>query len=179
MIDSTNNVGLTPSLALHPTTGNPYISHYDQSAGDLKLAFPVTIGGDCGPGNTWSCNSLYFQNIDEFGLYSSIAFNSLGQWGIVYSAGFFGNGFRGIPAVGSSEIFWDEIEPLDFVTSNSLAQYSNGTSVVSYTSKAGLGEPTYLRLAEYTGSGGNCGNSWWLCQTITEISGLGDKIHPF
>ncbi len=107
VIDSTNNVGLTPSLALQPTTGKPYISHYDGSAGDLKLAFPVTAGGDCGPGNTWSCNSLYFQNIDTFGLFSSIAFNSLGQWGIVYSAGFLGNGFRGIPAVGSSEVFWD------------------------------------------------------------------------
>lgn len=173
VIDSTNNVGLTPSLALQPTTGKPYVSYYDGTAGDLKLAFPVTAGGDCGPGNTWSCNSLYYQNTDVFALYSSIAFNSLGQWGIVYSAGFFGNGFRGIPAVGSSEIFWDKIESLDLVTGNSLAQHTSGASVVTYAAKAGLGEPTYLRLAEYTGSGGNCGDSWWSCLTLTEISGIG------
>ncbi|HNB54592.1 MAG TPA: hypothetical protein PK530_21775, partial [Anaerolineales bacterium] len=111
VIDSANFVGQFPSLALHPETEAPYISYYDSSTTDLKLAFPVPSGGDCGPENSWSCNSLAFQNNLDYGGFSSLVFNSLGQWGIAYSN--FSNGvnaFRGIPAPGGTELFWSDIE---------------------------------------------------------------------
>ena len=96
IIDSAGDVGFTTSLALQPGTDKPYISYYDSTNGDLKLAFPVSGGGDCGPGNTWSCNSLAFQNMTDFGVENSIDFNSLGQWGIAYSNFTDGNNaFRG------------------------------------------------------------------------------------
>jgi hypothetical protein len=181
VIDSTGDVGFTPSLALEPGTEAPYISYYDNTLDDLKLAFPVTSGGDCGPANTWSCNSLAFQNTTDFGAYSSLDFNSVGQWGIAYSDFTLGhNAFRGIPAAGATDLFWSPIEPPTgngFVVQNTLAYNQSNVGHVSYGFLDFNVGGTFIKHAEYVGLGGNCGGGVWQCDGIVETSGLGFAVY--
>ena len=106
-IDNGPGIGQTLSLAINPLSKNPYISYYDGINGDLKLAFPVSSGGDCGPGNTWSCNSLHYTNSETFGSYSLINFNSAGAWEISYTrtSPSTSVSFDGTPATGNTQFF--------------------------------------------------------------------------
>lgn len=172
VIDSTNDVGQFPSLALQPGTEKPYISYHDITNADLKLAFPILSGGDCGPGNSWSCNSLAFQNNVDFGGFSSLTFNSLGEWGIVYSNYTSGaNAFRGIPAPGGTELFWSDIDDSNTLAFlNSSALDLDEVTHVSYAAIDSETTNTYIKHAEYVGSYGNCGNGAWQCDIIVETS---------
>lgn len=173
-IDTTGDVGQYTSLALKPGTEDPYISYYDNTQGDLKLAFPVSGGGDCGPANTWSCNSLYFPNTADFGTFTSLDFNSLGHWGIVYGNLLSGvNEFRGSPAVGQ-ELFFEPIEDGPnsvFVISHSMQYAPNDVSYLSYGLIDVSQTKGFVKLAHYVGFGqGNCGGTFWQCEQIVQTS---------
>lgn len=175
VIDSTGNVGIFPSLALEPSSGTPYISYYDNDHGDLKLAFPTT-GGDCGPDNDWSCNSASFQNTTDYGLQSSLSFNSAGKWGVAYANTTAGRvDFRGIPSIGAQEMFWAPIEPsgLSIAALPSLRYDSKDAAQLSYgLYDANVGK-SYLKYAKAVGLGGTCGEGIWRCENIVEVSGAG------
>lgn len=180
VIDTTGDVGMFPSLALQPTTEKPYISYYNNTLGDLKLTFPVTGGGDCGPSNSWSCNSLTFQNNTNFGLESSLAFNSLGQWGIAYQNATDGtNEFRGIPAVGGGEIFFEPIEQpaLIFNVINSLQYGANDVAQVSYGLMDINQNKGFIKHAQYVGQFGNCGYGLWRCTAVVQTSMTGFSLY--
>jgi hypothetical protein len=49
------SVGKYASIALDPLNDNPYIAYFDETNGDLKLAYPVSANGNCGPENAWKC----------------------------------------------------------------------------------------------------------------------------
>ncbi|MCL4489976.1 MAG: hypothetical protein M1570_17875 [Chloroflexi bacterium] len=82
-IDSTNDVGKYASIAFAGNT--PYISYYDATNKVLRVAKQVSSDGNCGPGNTWYC-----QTVDngggsaDVGQYSSIAVSPSGTVGIAY-----------------------------------------------------------------------------------------------
>lgn len=180
VIDYTGDVGYMPSLALEPTTEDPYISYYDNTQGDLKLAFPVGEGGDCGPSDRWSCNSLSFQNITDFGLYSSLAFNSAGDWGIAYQNVETGiNEFRGLPATGGQELFFEPIENSAAVLTlmNNMRYAQNGVSHISYGLLDINQGDTFIKHAEYVGQFGNCGDGQWECETVVETTANGWGIY--
>lgn len=180
VIDATNNVGLTPSLALQPGTEKPYISYYDNTLDDLKLAFPVTNGGDCGPGNSWACNSLAHQNSTDFGLHSSLAFTSLGQWGIAYQNVTSGvNAFRGLPSATGGEIYYAPIEqPANiFAVFNSMRYGVNDVSHVSYGLVDVNQTKGYIKHARYVGQFGNCGYGLWQCENIVQTSLTGFALY--
>lgn len=66
------HVGAYASITHHPRTGRAYISYYDENATALKMAHEVTAGtGNCGPGNTWQCETV--ESGGSVGRYSSIA----------------------------------------------------------------------------------------------------------
>lgn len=179
VIDSIGDVGYTPSLALEPGTEKPHISYYDNTEGDLKLAFPVSSGGDCGPGNTWSCNSLNFQNTTNFGLYSSLDFNSLGEWGIAYENVDDGaNEFRGVAAPGE-EVFFEPIEEpaLIFTVNNSMQFAANDVSQVSYGLIDINEAKGFVKYAHYVGQFGNCGYGLWQCDPIVQTTYAGFVIY--
>ncbi len=176
-IDSAGSVGMTTSLALHPKSHYPYISYYDSTNKDLKLAFPVSSGGDCGPSNTWSCNSLKFQNSIDFGVFSSIDFLPDGTWGIMYRNNGDGtNNLRGMPKAGGTEAFYEPIDGFSTFTQVTVSSFhydSSGVGHVAYIAMTATPVP-YLRYATYVGLGGNCGgNHDWQCDTITQVSMLG------
>ncbi len=180
VIDSIGDVGYTPSLALEPGTDDPHISYYDNTLKDLKLAFPVSSGGDCGPSNHWSCNSLAYQNTTDFGLFSSLAFNSLGQWGIAYGNSALGvNEFRGIPSVVGQELFFEPIEEPALAISlmNNLRYGENDVSHVSYGLIDINQTKAFVKHAKYVGQFGNCGYGMWQCETIIETSMTGWSLY--
>jgi len=167
VIDAAGHVGQHLSLAIQPTTGWPHIAYYDLSQQDLKLAFPVAANGDCGPGTTWSCNSLDFVNNDDFGRWPSIAFNEAGQWGIAYLANFQAStAYRGIPASSASELFWTNIEESGGL--NSLVFSEEGVAEVAFGTI--ISESLKLRYATYVGTSGNCGAGKWKCLTVDELT---------
>ena len=53
-VDSTNDVGQHVSLAIDPENGTTYISYYNATNDDLRMATFVGTGGNCGPDNTRS-----------------------------------------------------------------------------------------------------------------------------
>lgn len=180
VIESTNDVGMTPSLALQPGTEKPYISYYSNTVTDLKLAFPVTSGGDCGPGNSWSCNSLYHQNNTNFGLHSSLAFNSLGQWGIAYQNATAGtNEFRGIPSATGGEIYYAPIEqPANiFTVVNNLRYGTNNVAQLSYSLIDVNQTKGFIKYAKYVGQFGNCGYGLWQCENVVQTSMTGFSLY--
>jgi hypothetical protein len=59
------------SLAFDTAGNTAYISYYDVSNHDLRAAWPVTSGGNCGLNNTWYCETV--DSAGDVGMYSSIA----------------------------------------------------------------------------------------------------------
>lgn len=73
IIDSTGDRGSAPSMARQPFTGQLYISYYDATTHDLRLAYPASGSGNCGPNNLWHCETV--DSLGDVGQYSSLAFD--------------------------------------------------------------------------------------------------------
>lgn len=83
-LDSSGDVGMFISTAVQPTTGIPHIAYYSVEEG-LKLA-THTGDGNCGPQNQWNCTLLAPHTGPGVwaGRYPSLAFNTKGEYGVVY-----------------------------------------------------------------------------------------------
>ncbi len=80
-VDSDGKVGLYTSLALDGSE-NPHISYYDETNGDLKYAYYVGAGGNCGPSNTWQCDTVDSEG--DVGTYTSLTLDESGNPHISY-----------------------------------------------------------------------------------------------
>ena len=69
-VDPAWGVGSHVSVAIDDS-GTTYISYYDATNKDLKMAKHVGSGGNCGPNNDWSCKTI--DSGEDVGKYSSIA----------------------------------------------------------------------------------------------------------
>ena len=64
-------------MAIDPDNGITYISYYDTTYKDLRMAKYVGSGGNCGPIGNWWCKKV---DIDgDVGQYSSLALDMTGQ----------------------------------------------------------------------------------------------------
>jgi len=75
------DVGKHVSIAFNENTGKPYISYYDETNGDLRLIYPHSTVGNCGPNNEWYCETLDTEG--DVGQYSSIDYFIDGATGYV------------------------------------------------------------------------------------------------
>jgi hypothetical protein len=173
-IDSTGDVGQYSSLAVDPS-GSPWISYWDATNGNLRVAHYVgTSGSGCATGvSSWTCES-----VDSGGSYGSIAFSPSGvAWVSYYDttnahlryASYASGSGTGCSASGN----W----------TCATADANSGTG--RYTSIAfdPAGEPwisewdatnTKLKLSRYTGtSGSGCGSgvTGWVCTTVDSSAG--------
>lgn len=86
-IESTANLGQYVSAGIRPDTGALYISYYDASQGDLRVAHYVGSGGNCGPRSDWRCETVdgYTPTNTDVGHYSSLAFDPVSSYpGVAY-----------------------------------------------------------------------------------------------
>ena len=85
-IETTNDVGNYPSIAFD-ITGNPWVSYYNTTSGDLEIARYLggaTTGTGCAI-NTWTCAAIHTTN--DVGAFSSIAFDPSGNAWVSYYEG--------------------------------------------------------------------------------------------
>jgi hypothetical protein len=84
-IDTPGNTGQHTSIAIDAATGTTYVSYYDYTNKQLRLAMDSGFGtaGNCGPDNSWRCQTV--DSTYGVGNYSSIDINpSTGEIGIAY-----------------------------------------------------------------------------------------------
>jgi hypothetical protein len=162
-VDSALDYGQYAAIAIDPGNDIPYISYYDATSAQLRLASPVPPeGGNCGPNNSWWCRTMDESN-HQVGKYSSLAISIPGTaiWklGISYideanHALKYYSYYCNILGCHSA------IETIDsnvFSTRfTSLKFDSGGSPHIAYQVTCG---PLciLLKYASYVGNGGNCG----------------------
>jgi hypothetical protein len=70
-VDSIRDVGRHVSVAIDRKSGMTFISYYDATNGDLRLARYVGSGGNCGSNGAWICGTV--DSDGDVGQYNSIA----------------------------------------------------------------------------------------------------------
>ena len=181
-VDSGSGVGSHVSVAIDDS-GTTYISYYDSYNKDLKMAKYVGSGGNCGPDNDWSCETV--NSGGDVGKYSSIAIKPVSGGGIYYPeigiAYYDATNGKLKYAYGKMcpTCYWYKYtidKPILFPTDNkgqytSLKYHSDGTPYIAYYFE-NTGGVDALMVASYVGSGGggNCGHGSatgeWQCDTI-------------
>jgi hypothetical protein len=183
-VDTAGDTGQHVSIAIdpYPYYGGVYVSYYDATNKDLRMAhFSPSLGpaGNCGPGNSWYCQTVDSEN--DVGQYSSIAAVA-GGVNISYHDATDG------------ELKWAEstdypyhqnwrIHTVDRENSpvktglyTSLALPSYGSPRIAYHTSNPDGDDA-LKMARYVGGGGNCGygddKDPWRCDTLQTGEGVG------
>lgn len=81
VVESTNYVGEYSSLAIDPL-GNPWVSHFDASGGNLRVARYVGSGGSGCASSAWTCTAV--DTASETGKWTDIAFDPSGAARVAY-----------------------------------------------------------------------------------------------
>ena len=161
------------------------MSYYDATNEDLRLAKYIGSGGDCGPGNSWTCEVIDSGGAagDNVGLYSSLAFDPVSGWpGIAYYTSNTTTSQYGIKYAGyfctPHNCTWG-ISPI--VTSSSIIikyKYPSlqiGTDRmprIAYYRET-LGDDQ-LYFAQQVITGGNCGSPGsWQCDLVDTGDAIG------
>jgi hypothetical protein len=174
-------------LAFNPSTNVPYIAYYDATEGALSMANQVSSGGNCGPDNTWICETVVvtdaqYLSIDVYPGSSHIIGSR--KIGIAYYNPSTGSlkfaehscvlyncdwSFSTIEAGFKSGSIW----MLTHGRYASLKYDSSGAPHIAYYSSSALGDDS-ARYATRVGNGGNCGpNDFWHCESVDIGEGLG------
>ena len=177
-IDSTNDVGAGNSMIIDQT-GTPWVSFYDTTNANLRVAKYVGSGNGTGcNNNAWTCVDV--DTTSTVGQYSSIAIDASGNPVISY---YYGTGgdlrvarYVGSSGTGCASTAWT---CTNVQTTNDIGKYSSvavdqlGNPVVSYYDTTN-GD---LRLARYLGgatTGTGCAINTWTCIAIDSTNNVGD-----
>lgn len=175
-IDSgSNNVGRYASLAVRGAGLN--VSYYDSTNSDLRYAYPVSSGGNCGPNATWKCQTI--DSAGYVGQYSSITMPQ-GTGPITYGPGIAYMDSTNLALKFAEYVMFPFPPHWNIVTvdnpttgwagSGTSVKYdSTGAVHIAYTS--GNTTAKSLMYAHWVSSGGNCGEGsaagQWNCDVIT------------
>ena len=169
------DVGQHVSLALHPVTGAPYVSYYDASHKDLRMAKYVSSGGNCGPHNTWSCEIV--DSAGDVGKYSSIAIDPTDNLPII---SYYDATNRALKLAVRTVFSWQfkTIYDPDLVSAGLFTSMKLGSvdkiRIAFYVSNL-MGDDS-LWYAKYVGGGtGNCGGNDYQCVPINS----GDQVGKY
>jgi len=185
-IDTTRDVGTDLAVAVAPSTGEPYVSYYDWSAGDLWFARRVSSGGNCGPASRWSCQLV--DSAGDVGRYNSITvYSGAAGLNVVISYHDATTGSLKVATALCGDTCTFETWLIDggyppggsytgLYTSVVSSPYGDGLVEVSYQEVQDFGGES-LKWAQTTPSGGNCGGGGaagrWNCWTLLSGEGLG------
>ncbi len=170
-VDSGSGVGSHVSVAIDDS-GTTYISYYDSTNKNLKMAKYVGSGGNCGSDNDWFCLTL--DSSGDVGQYSSIAIDSTTNLPQIayYDASAEALKLATINGVWSSTTIVDSIF-------GSIGRYaslkidSTGAQHIAFYYEYGVYNS--LRYARYVGGGGNCGGGNYQCDIIDS----GDRVGQY
>lgn len=169
-VDSAHDFGQYASLAIDPRNDIPYISYFDATDGHLRLANPVTTGGNCGPGSSWFCRTA--DGNPNVGKFSSIGISPPGlsrELGISYVDDtnhalkyYYDYCFSGV----CHQVIETVDSGLNPISATSLKFDSNGIPHIAYLGSCGV-NCSRLKYAKWVGSGGNCGTgNHWKCDQV-------------
>lgn len=189
LVDGAKDFGSHASAAIDPGDDRLYVSYYDASGKNLRLASPAWPGsGNCGPGNSWSCQTV--DSSGDVGQYGSIAiWEGGGVWrlGIAYydashyalkyaqyeKSGGPGSWDLTTIAAGSLADHHGLYTSLKFdVTGKPHIAYHNETLAIQQGTLGSHGDAAVY--ARYVGGGsGGCTDDDWDCQAIETGQGAG------
>ena len=174
-VDSPNDVGQHVSVALDPASGTTYISYYDATYANLRMAQYVGAGGNCGPDNAWWCETV--DSAGDVGKYSSIAVDPTDGYPII--AYYDVTNGRLKLAIGSGGGWIIKIidDPLLGSTGlyASLKLDSTGKTRIAYYFSNLMGIDS-LWYAKYVGGGaGNCTDNDYQCDPVDS----GDQVGKY
>jgi hypothetical protein len=187
---SGNEVGQYASLAFHPASNKPYISHYDATQQELHLTYPVDVGGNCGTDNAWYCEVV--DTDGDVGKFSSVDlyYNSSSsdrKIGVAYydatnaalKVAIWSCSLIGSCGWSISTIQQGIANVSSFGRYASLKFDSLGAAHIAYHSENSFGDEA-LRYVSYVGSGGNCGVGSaldkWECDIVESGPNTGTHI---
>lgn len=185
MVHSTTSAGPHVSVAVDPHSGTTYVAYYIEATAELYLARYVGSGGNCGPGNSWTCSGVDHEG--DVGLYNSIAVypsedslawrlgisyydatNAALKFALYYTVNSHSTQIidRGNPSSGDS-----------MGLHSSLKFDSNGVAHIAYQyGRLSTDEEIKHAYAVSDGSG-NCGEDlgagYWECEIVETGSGVG------
>ena len=174
-VDTSHDVGQYVSMALDPENGTSYISYYDTTYDDLRMAKYVGSGGNCGPDNTWSCETV--DSVGDVGKYSSIAVDPTDGYPIIayYDAT---NGALKL-AIGSGVgwIFKTIHDPLlgSAGLYVSLKLDSTGKTRIAYYFSNLMGADSLWYVEHVGGGAGNCTDNNYQCDPVDS----GDRVGKY
>lgn len=173
-VDSAGDVGIDSDIAVHE--GVAYISYFDATNGDLKLASQVQSGGNCGPNNTWKCETVDAGGI--VGSNSSIVVtcypwiygcNDVTPW---VSISYLDESNGDLKYAERSGAGYWRIQTIDSANKTgletSIDRVDGGTTYITYLDST----VNDLRMASIVGYlNGNCGKDLsWKCQTLDGLN---------
>jgi hypothetical protein len=189
-VDTPGNTGKYTSVAIELSSGKTYISYYDATNQALRMAVNVGSGGNCGPNNSWLCQTV--DSDGDVGKYSSIAVNpQTGGIGIAYydaTNGKLKYAYCWSTPACSSGFSRETVDKGNYPVSNaglytSLKFAPNGRPIIAYYfDKLDPNGVDALKMAYhmFEPEQGNCGvdifgfvNKEWQCDTIQEGKGVG------
>lgn len=184
--DETTDVGQYVSVAIDPRNDRPYISYYDVTNGNLRVAKYVESGGNCGPGDSWSCETV--DSTGDVGKYSSIAVYT-GTYPFAWKLGISYYDADNY-ALKYAQYTWSQpLQAHKWITytihsgstvtrygqHTSLVFGSTGTPHITYHRSVLLFQDNDALMYTYrVNSGGNCGPSGdWQCSVVDTGSDVG------
>ena len=174
----TNNAGSWPAIAFD-AAGNAWVA-YQSNGTDLHVARYTGTGTEtsCPGGNAnWVCSLI--QNVGTVGDYSSIVFDPSGDAWVsfvsvtgteVRVAHYTGTGSETSCGNEGGENDW-ECWTLGSGSGTRIAVEPDGTVWVGYRA-----DPNDFAVAQYVGTGGNCGSNAWSCTTVDEDSSISEQF---
>lgn len=174
--------GQYASVAIDPSSGTSWVSYYDATNHDLRVARYVGSGGNCGTGNTWSCETV--DSAGSVGQHSSIAVapGGVGVGIAYYDATNYALKYALYTCI-LGPCTWTLYTIEDgslfqlFGRYASLEYDSSGAPHIAYHERRTLGDDR-LKHAYYVGApnSGNCGpDNRWQCDVIDS----GDRVGEY
>jgi hypothetical protein len=179
---ATTDRGQWSSLAFD-ASGNPWISYYDLTGGNLRVAHYVGAGGTgcAGGGTTWTCADVDTgPGTDVVGYYTSIKFDSAGSPWIAYQDNTINDAWiakyvPGQAASGSCQANWS----CTLVAATGNVGFSGDLAIAPdntpYTAFRDPGAAGRYWVANYVGSSGSCstllgGSAAWNRTLVDDVT---------
>jgi len=170
------DVGQYTSVAIDPVNNTTYVSYYDETYKDLRMAKYVGSGGNCGPDNDWSCETV--DSAGDVGKYSSIAVDPTDNYPVIAYYDATNHALKlAIGSGGGWTIKIIQDPPFSFSAGMyaSLKVDSTGKTHIAYYFSNLMG-PDSLWYAKHVGGGaGNCGGNDYQCDLVDS----GDQVGKY